>query len=127
MQYKDLPQREVIEHLATVKFANPMVSLRCYKWIKAMIEHLTFVETERVKLVEWFGTEVNGCVRVHPDKMAEFTKEFTNILNLEIQDELPPFPFELSDLENCYFSKDENTWLSAKEINILIQAKEKQG
>ncbi len=128
MTYRNLPQQELIQKLMATSFGSPSTNKKVFDWCNAVSPMITFRENERVKLIEKYGENRGDVFAVKPENMADFLREFNEVLDMET-DKLPILPINEAsfDDESCCYPKDKELWISPKEIAILMDIKEKKG
>lgn len=124
MKYKDLPKYEILNKLQSVSFSKPTTNLRVYRWCDAVSKQLNFAENERAKLVKKYGSEdESGNWNVDHENIEKFFKEWDEVIDMEIQDEIPALNVSFEDFEdeNCFYPKEKEQWLSPKEIGYICK------
>lgn len=119
MKYKQLPSEKTINKLLATSFESPAANRDVYNWCQDVLKHIRFLEAERVKLVQKYGTDDgNGNFSVRQDKRSEFFLDFAKVLEMDIYDEIKPCPVKQSwfDDERCSFSKNKELWFTPQEI-----------
>ncbi len=124
MKYRDLPQKELIQKLMATSFDSPSTNKKVFDWCNAVSPMIAFRENERVKLIEKYGENRGDVFAVKPENMADFRKEYNDVLEMETEN-IPILPIneESFDDESCCYPKDKELWISPKEISILMELK----
>ncbi len=124
MKYKDLPKEITINKLISTSFNSPSVNRKVFNWCNQVLLPIKFLESERVKLVHKYGTvdKESGNITVPNSKIKDFSKDFAEVMEMDIQDKISDFPLEESSFEdeNCEYPKTKELWLSPAEIGHLL-------
>ena len=122
MKHRDLPKEIVINKLISTSFDSPKTNLMVYNWCNKVLPLIQFVENERVKLIQKYGTidKETDKISVKPDKMQEFFKEFNEVLDMDI--EIPKLELTENsfDDDKCQYPIDKSLWLTPQEIGIIL-------
>lgn len=93
-----------------------------YNWCNKVLPLIQFVENERVKLIQKYGTidKETDKISVKSDKMQEFFKEFNEVLDMDI--EIPKLELTENsfDDDKCQYPIDKSLWLTPQEIGIIL-------
>lgn len=126
VKYGEIPRRETLQKLLSVSFDTPMKNLAVYKFCKAMMAHVDYVENERTKLVQKYGVQDkdNPLMYFVPkgtEEMKQFQEEFNSVLNMEIEEEVDTLPLSEMDFgDNCSYSQEKADWLNPREIGSIL-------
>lgn len=123
MKYKDLPSEKILRKLLATSFESPSANLKVFEWVNDISKHVQFLENERIKLVRKYGKETeHGEFRVSPENINSFSKDFNEVLNMEIENKIEKCPIEKEwfDDEKCQFSIEKEMWLSPAEIGKIL-------
>ena len=123
MKNKDLPSAELINKLMATSFKSPTLNKQVFLWCNQIIPQIEFVESERIKLIKLYGEDIDGNIIVPKDKEQEFINEFNQVLNADVGVDIIKFSLTEQDFEDdvCRYAKNEQYWLSAKDINTLMK------
>lgn len=127
IKYADVPKMETLQRLISVSFDSPRKNLAVYKFYVEMSKHTSYIENERMKLFQKYGEADNNnpCLyKIAPntEAMKAFMKEWTETLNMEIEEDVKPLPITEFDISNnCTYSPEKADWLSAKDILAILR------
>lgn len=116
MQYKELPPITTLQKIKSINFKDGQKNLQVFKWCLKIQPLIEFVESERVKIIKKYLDEKGE--KVAEDKISNFLQEFSNILNMEIEEEVKS-PIEIEWFDNCDYP-EEDMLLTASEIEKII-------
>ena len=123
MKYKQLPSEKLIQKLIATSFNSPSKNRNVYDWGNEVLHHIKFLENERIKLVQKYGKDDGkGNLSVLKEKYNDFFKEFKEILEMELNEEVPVCPIseDWFDDDCCQYSSNKEMWLTPAEIGMLI-------
>lgn len=59
------------------------ISVKVNKTLKSLIAQYNFIEERRIELVKKYGTEKDGNIKVDPENIPEFQREYAELLSME--------------------------------------------
>lgn len=135
MKYKDLPKYDTIIKLVQVCFSTPQKNIMMYKLYNYMKENIIFIESEKNKLLKKYGIdEGNGKYTLKGENYVEYVKAWNDLLECEIEGELPKVDFNEDDFndDKCSYPPEKDMWPSGLDIATLlnlcnVMEKEKSG
>lgn len=127
IKYGMLPPIALCQKIITVSFNTPQKNLAVYKFATACSKHLAYIENERIKLFQKYGTpdDKNSDVYYIPPnskRFEDFKKSFEEICNMQIEEDIPELPLTEEDFENenCEYSPNKKDWLNGAEISTIL-------
>lgn len=126
IKYGELPKREVLQKLLSVSFNTPRKNLAVYKFCHEMVQHISYIENERFKIVQKYGEQDKAdparyFIPEGTEESKHYLKEFAQVLDMEIDEDITPLPLAENDfLDNCFYSPDKADWLNAGDIGKIL-------
>lgn len=124
MKYKQLPSEKLVQKVCATSFESPNKNRSVYNWGNEILSHIRFLENERVKLVQKYGKDDGkGNYSVTKDNLPEFSNKFKELLEMEIDKEIPDCPIQENwfDDDKCQYPVNKEMWLSGAEIDVLLK------
>ena len=122
MKYSELPKQKLIQKLILTSFESPSANRDVYNWCESISKHIQFLENERIKLVKKYGEDDgNGNIKVATFQLGNFGKAFSDLINMEIDEEIKPCPVKEDwfDDNKCSYPAEKEMWITPAEIGIL--------
>lgn len=124
IKYGDLPSASTCFKLTKVSFDTAKKNLAVFRFVSAVRGYQEYVENERNKLLENCANKVLGKPGFY-ELTDIFREKFNEVLNLEIAEELPALELTEDDFENCQYPEDKSFWMSASDIDYILNIIEK--
>lgn len=128
IKYGELPTKEICQKLVSVSFGEPKKNLSVYKFCSAVNNHINYVENERTKLFQKYGTEKDDepgsyIIPNGTEEFKKFKKEWESLIEMEIEEELPTLSLTEDDFldQNCSYSQDKSKWMNAVDIATVLR------
>lgn len=125
--YNDLPQKEVWDKLVQVSFDTPQKNLSVFKFVSSIGVHYAYIENERIKLFQRYGTADKNCANIYriernTQNEKDFMREYQAIMSLPIEEDLPSLSITEDDFSDtkCRYPAGKEAWLNAIDIGSIL-------
>lgn len=128
--FADLPERFICDKLKKVAFNTPEKNLAVFKFANSIKDYQQYYAEETDKLTMQYGEEDTnnpGLYNISMENLEVYKEKLNELSQSVINEKIFPLDLTFSDFEekNCSYPRKKNFWLSAEDIEILINFCEK--